>query len=43
LATTILPELECRDDRPLQHDSSTSTLIRRYRSMRWRPEQPCDG
>ena len=36
LATTILPELECRDDKPLQHDSSTSTLIRRYRSMRRR-------
>src|SRR5438270_8623364 len=43
LATTILPELQCSDDKPLQHDSSTSTLIRRYRSMRRRPEQPCDG
>ena len=34
LATTILPELECEGDKLLDHDSSTSALIRRYRSMR---------
>ena len=34
MATTILPEVESKDDTLLDHDSSTSALIRRYRSMR---------
>jgi glucose-6-phosphate isomerase len=31
LATRIIPELESADEPPLAHDSSTNTLIRRYR------------
>ena len=33
LATAIIPELDATDDPELAHDSSTNTLIRRYRSM----------
>jgi glucose-6-phosphate isomerase len=32
LATRIIPELEATADVPLAHDSSTNTLIRRYRA-----------
>jgi len=34
LATRIAPELEAPDDAGLGHDSSTNTLIRRYRCLR---------
>src|SRR5205807_3938789 len=34
LAQRIIPELEAREEPPLKHDSSTSTLIRRYRKMK---------
>jgi glucose-6-phosphate isomerase len=34
LAQRILPELECRTEPQLQHDSSTNTLIRRYRKLK---------
>jgi glucose-6-phosphate isomerase len=34
LAQRIIPELESADEPALKHDSSTNTLIRRYRSMR---------
>ncbi len=34
LANRIIPELQGHDEPPLAHDSSTNTLIRRYRSMR---------
>jgi len=34
LAQNIIPELSASDDAPLAHDSSTSTLIRRYRRLR---------
>ena len=34
LAMRILPQLERADAKPLEYDSSTSALIRRYRSMR---------
>jgi glucose-6-phosphate isomerase len=34
LAAKIIPELESREEPPLQHDSSTNTLIRRYRAHR---------
>jgi glucose-6-phosphate isomerase len=34
LANRILPELEAKEDPKLDHDSSTSTLIRRYRRSR---------
>ena len=34
LASQIAPELEAADEPELAHDSSTNTLIRRYRSMR---------
>jgi glucose-6-phosphate isomerase len=34
LAQRIVPELEAADEPSLDHDSSTNTLIRRYRSMR---------
>jgi glucose-6-phosphate isomerase len=33
LASQIAPELEAADEPALRHDSSTNTLIRRYRSM----------
>jgi glucose-6-phosphate isomerase len=36
LAQRIVPELEGAADRPLAHDSSTNTLIRRYKSLRGR-------
>ena len=36
LATRIIPELESADEPPLAHDSSTNTLIRRYRQRRER-------
>jgi glucose-6-phosphate isomerase len=34
LATRIIPELSAGDDAALKHDSSTNTLIRRYRAGR---------
>jgi glucose-6-phosphate isomerase len=34
LAGRIAPELESADDPPLNHDSSTNALIRRYRKLR---------
>jgi len=34
LAQAIIPELESREEPVLAHDSSTSNLIRRYRTMR---------
>ncbi len=34
LAGKIVPELEDEDEPPLDHDSSTTTLIRRYRARR---------
>ncbi len=41
LANRIIPELEAPDEPALAHDSSTNTLIRRYRSMR--PATPPPG
>jgi glucose-6-phosphate isomerase len=34
LAQRIIPELECQNESQLQHDSSTNTLLRRYRKLR---------
>ena len=34
LAQRIIPELKSEDEPPLDHDSSTNALIRRYRAMR---------
>ncbi len=34
LAVAIIPELESVDDPELKHDSSTNTLIRRYRALK---------
>ncbi len=34
LANRIIPELETIDEKPLKHDSSTSTLITRYKQTR---------
>jgi glucose-6-phosphate isomerase len=34
LAERIIPELESVEESPLQHDSSTNTLIRRYRKLK---------
>ena len=34
LAVLIIPELETPDEPDLTHDSSTNTLIRRYRAMK---------
>jgi glucose-6-phosphate isomerase len=34
LAKRIIPELESVEESPLQHDSSTNTLIRRYRRVK---------
>jgi glucose-6-phosphate isomerase len=34
LAQQIIPELESAAEPALAHDSSTNTLIRRYRSMK---------
>ncbi|HTQ55670.1 MAG TPA: glucose-6-phosphate isomerase [Bryobacteraceae bacterium] len=34
LAQRMIPELENRSDLPLSHDSSTNSLIRRYRKMK---------
>jgi glucose-6-phosphate isomerase len=34
LAQKIIPELESKDEPPLQHDSSTNNLIRKYRQMK---------
>ena len=36
LAKRIIPELESRDEPKLAHDSSTNTLIRRYRELKAR-------
>ncbi len=38
LAGRIIPELEAKPDPPLTHDSSTNTLIRRFRSSRSRSD-----
>ena len=40
LAKRIIPELESRDEPKLAHDSSTNTLIRRYREMKMRGASP---
>ena len=37
LANRIIPELESEHDPELGHDSSTNTLIRRYRGRRNQP------
>src|SRR5437588_12353780 len=37
LANRIIPELESADEPKLAHDSSTNTLIRRYRRLRVHP------
>jgi glucose-6-phosphate isomerase len=37
LAQRIIPELESRTEPDLRHDSSTNTLIRRYRQLRTKP------
>ncbi len=37
LANRIIPELESADEPKLAHDSSTNTLIRRYRGLRGQP------
>jgi len=34
LAKRIIPELESKDEPKLTHDSSTNTLIRRYRKFK---------
>jgi glucose-6-phosphate isomerase len=34
LAKAIIPELESEDEPELKHDSSTNTLIKRYRALR---------
>jgi glucose-6-phosphate isomerase len=34
LAKKIIPELESADEPSLKHDSSTNTLIRRYRDLK---------
>jgi len=34
LAQRIVPELEAKTEPPLQHDSSTNALIRRYRNSK---------
>jgi glucose-6-phosphate isomerase len=34
LASRIIPELETEAERQLKHDSSTNTLIRRYRKSK---------
>ena len=34
LAKLIIPELESQKESELQHDSSTNTLIRRYRKLK---------
>lgn len=34
LAQRIIPELESQDEPRLGHDSSTNTLIRRYRKLK---------
>ena len=34
LAVAIIPELESADEPELTHDSSTNTLIRRYRTLK---------
>ena len=36
LAKRIIPELESKDETPLDHDSSTNALIKRYRNFRGR-------
>jgi glucose-6-phosphate isomerase len=36
LAKQIIPELQSSDEPPLSHDSSTNTLIRRYRALKAR-------
>jgi glucose-6-phosphate isomerase len=37
LAKRIIPELESAEEPPLQHDSSTNSLIRRYRKVKGEP------
>jgi glucose-6-phosphate isomerase len=38
LAQRIIPELESKQEPPLNHDSSTNSLIRRYRKLKGRNE-----
>ena len=40
LAQRTIPELESKDEPQLAHDSSTNTLIRRYRRLRAAPASP---
>ncbi len=40
LAQRIVPQLESQDEPALAHDSSTNTLIRRYRKMRGERQAP---
>ncbi len=40
LAKTIIPQLESGPEPELSHDSSTNTLIRRYRSLKARGQAP---
>ena len=37
LAQRIIPELESQTEPPLNHDSSTNALIRRYRKLKGTP------
>jgi glucose-6-phosphate isomerase len=43
LAQRIIPELESAAEPQLQHDSSTTTLIRRYRALRGAPAPTAGG
>ena len=36
LASRIIPELESKAEPPVDHDSSTNSLIKRYRNFRGR-------
>jgi glucose-6-phosphate isomerase len=38
MAQDILPQLESNEEPKVEHDSSTSTLIRRYRVLRKQSE-----
>jgi glucose-6-phosphate isomerase len=40
LAKAIVPELESENEPPLSHDSSTNTLIRRYRALKGTAARP---
>jgi len=41
LTEKMLPQVESADDAPLECDSSTSSLIRRYRALRNKKADPC--